>query len=106
MTNTTVNFDPAVQRARIHEILDIVLDGNGFGQRKIEVTEDLPTLFFEFSGHVAWVEVRLYPDGWSINNTRDAYTEFTFETEEPISDTKVSALRYAVASALEGKEGC
>lgn len=97
-------FDAKKQRERIHEILDIVLDGNGLGRRKIEVTEDLPTLFFEFSGHVAWVEVRLYPDGWSLDNNREAHTDFTFETDEPISDTKVSALRYAVAAALEGKE--
>lgn len=104
MTEANVNFDPVVQREKIHKILDIVLDGNGVGRRKCEITEDLPTLFFEFSGHVAWVEVRLYRDGWSINNNRDAYTDFEFGTDEPISDTKIEALRYAVAAALEGKE--
>lgn len=104
MSESVVNFDPAVQRAKIHEIVDIILDGNGFGRRKCELTNDLPTLFLEFSGHVAWVEVRLCPDGWRLENNRDAYTDFLFKTDEPISDAKVESLRYAVAAALEGKE--
>lgn len=57
------------KRELIHQILDIVLDINGTGVRKQSVTGNLPTAFFDFSGHVADLDVRLYRDGWSSDNS-------------------------------------
>lgn len=55
------------KREQIHKLLDLVLDINGLGQRQKKITGNRPTAFFEFSGHVGWVEtdIRLhgYADG-------------------------------------------
>lgn len=52
------------KRERIHKLLDVVLDINGFEKRQQEKTGNLPTAFFEFSGHVYWVEVSAYKQGY------------------------------------------
>ena len=52
-------------RETIHQMLDLALDINGLEQRRQSITGDLPTVFFEFSGHVAKAEVKVYPQGWS-----------------------------------------
>ena len=100
MENNSVNFDE--QRARIHEILDIVLDGNGFNKRKAPDTGELPTLFFEFSGHTAGLQVLLYPYGWQVERRR--CSEFNIDVSKPISEVTMKALKYGVLAALEGKE--
>lgn len=102
MNEDTVKFDPAVQRAKIHEILDIVLDGNGFNKRKSPDTGDLQTVFFEFTGHTAEIQVLLYPNGWHAERRR--CSEFNFDTDKPISEVTMKALEYGVRAALEGKE--
>ena len=51
-------------RQRLHEILDLVLDVNGLGARKKEITGALPTAFFYFSGHIGSFDVSVYPEGW------------------------------------------
>ncbi len=53
----------------MHEILDIVLDTNGFGCRKREETGALPTVFLRFSGHVSALDIDLYEDGWQRNGS-------------------------------------
>lgn len=52
------------KRELIHEMLDVVLDINGLGAREHGITGNKPTAFFCFSGHVGWVEARVYRDGW------------------------------------------
>lgn len=52
------------RRKKIHELLDIALDINGLSSRKKTLTRNLPTAFFEFSGHVAGVEVCIHKTGW------------------------------------------
>lgn len=52
------------RRKLIHGLLDLVLDINGEAPRNQELTGNLPTAFFDFSGHVGVVEVWVYRDGW------------------------------------------
>lgn len=89
-------------RKQLHEILDIVLDGNGLDRRKQEMTGNLPTLFFWFSGHIAEVQVDIHNDGWASGEYPDK--QFHFLTNELNSPDKIEALRAAVKESLEGKE--
>lgn len=58
-------------RKEIHDLLDAVLDINGISKRKREITGDLPTAFFDFSGHIATAEVQVYKTGWDSDNRAD-----------------------------------
>lgn len=88
------------QREQLHKLLDIVIDGNGFERRVREYTGTLPSLFFDFSGHVNSVEIRLFPDGWK---TGAYWEEYEFRLENDISDKAVETIRAAVSKALETK---
>lgn len=56
------------RRALVHQILDVVLDINGTGCRKKEYTGNMPTAFFEFSGHTSGVRIEIYGDGWGVDD--------------------------------------
>ena len=88
------------QREQLHKLLDIVIDGNGFERRNREITGTLPSLFFDFVGHVNCAEIRLFPDGWKAG----AYwEEYEFKLENDISDKAVETIRAAVSKALGTK---
>lgn len=53
------------KRDKIHKILDMVLDINGFEERKVEKTGSKPTVFASFSGHISEIKVSVYSGGWS-----------------------------------------
>lgn len=52
------------KRAALHNLLDLVLDINGFEARRQEKTGDKPTLFFYFSGHVSKIKIDVFERGW------------------------------------------
>ena len=85
------------QREQLHRLLDIVLDGNGFEHRARERTGTLPTLFFDFSGHVNYLSIRLYEDGWE---TGAHYRDYNFYLDYDITDEKIEAIRAAVNNAF------
>lgn len=58
-------------RRDIHKALDIVLDINGLGVRKQSVTGNLPTAFFDFSGHTADVDIYIHKKGWKYHGDSD-----------------------------------
>ena len=64
------------KRKQIHELLDLVLEVNGLEPREQSITGNLPTVFFEFSGHVGRVSVRIYSTGWAPVS----YTHLTLPT--------------------------
>lgn len=85
-------------RKQMHRLLDIVLDGNGFEQRKTELTGRKPTLFANFNGHTNGVEIDIYETGWSMNNPGrrsllDVYLE------EPLEDSLIDKIEQAVIDA-------
>ena len=52
------------KRNGLHRLLDLVLDINGVSRRDREITGNLPTAFFDFSGHTAAAHMRVYTRGW------------------------------------------
>lgn len=88
------------QREQLHKLLDIVIDGNGFEHRKREYTGTLPTLFFDFSGHVNNLSIRLYEDGWE---TGAHHQDYDFYLDYDITDEKVETFRAAVNNVLTDK---
>lgn len=58
-------------REQIHRLLELALDINGLEKRNQSVTGDLPTAFFVFSGHVGWVEVQIFSNGWISDKDPD-----------------------------------
>lgn len=56
------------KREKLHQILDLVLDVNGFEQRDVEITGDKPTVFFSFSGHVCAINLRGYKKGYDSSD--------------------------------------
>jgi len=69
------------QRRKIHKILDIVLDINGIEPRKGDLTGSLPTAFFEFSGHVGWVEIDIRNKGWGNSGSDFHLRAHTYRSE-------------------------
>jgi len=59
------------RREGLHRLLDLVLDINGVSRRDREFTGDLPTAFFDFSGHTAAAHMRVYASGWEHGQDYD-----------------------------------
>ena len=89
-------------RKQMHEILDIVLDGNGFEARSRDKTGTLPSLFIYFSGHVGTVDVNMNTDGYKLGQGTDV--RFSFRYDELNSREKIAKLREAVNKALTDKK--
>ncbi len=51
-------------RAQAHRLLNIVLDTNGLEKRSRNNTGTMPTMFFEYCGHVNSLLISMNPDGW------------------------------------------
>ena len=86
-------------REKLHRILDMVLDGNGFESRKRNETGTLPTLFFEYSGHVNLFKIALHKDGWFSYADPDGKWEFYLNNE--ISDTVLETLDAQIKDSLK-----
>ena len=88
-------------RELMHEILDIVLDTNGFKCRRREKTGTLPTVFLRFSGHISGIDIDLHEDGWQYGASHK--TNFEFFTDRPIDPAAVDELWNACMTALAEK---
>lgn len=75
-----------LKRQKIHELLDLALDINGLGERRQKTTGNLPTVFFEFMGHVAWVNVDVCSNGWREGVGRDKQVAACSDSFESLSD--------------------
>lgn len=91
-------------RQKLHELLDIAIDTNGFGARKKETTGDKPTVFFFFSGHTADATFSLHIDGWVPGESAD--NEWWVWTDRKIEDKTVEEIREACLRALEDNDAC
>ena len=92
--------DKETIRKQMHEILDIILDGNGFERRCRDITGTLPTLFFDYSGHVNSFGVRLCVDGWQSGIYGDRTWDFH---PEDVTEATIESIRSAVQAALMEK---
>ena len=60
-----------IRRAKLHRLLDQVLDINGLEARSVEETGDKPTAFFWFSGHTGTTNIMVHYTGWDRNTEAD-----------------------------------
>ena len=65
-------------------LVDALLEANGLEHRDRPRTGSMPTIFFEYSGHVNKFWVRLYKDGWSSGFDNDKEWEFYLDDEVPV----------------------
>lgn len=85
------------KRELLHQILDLVIDINGFEQRRESENPNKPTVFFKFNGHVCDIEVDVYSDGWK------PYQDVDIELQEYI-DKEETELQKIVDELTEFKE--
>ncbi len=71
-----------IRRAKIHRVLDQVLDVNGIGARDAKDTGNKPTAFFWLSGHVGSTTVDIYYNGWEVGKNPDFSAKFGLTSEE------------------------
>lgn len=89
-------------RKQVHEIVDIVLDGNGFEARTRRETGTLPTLFMCFSGHINKLEVQLHSDGWESGVSYDRVWDFSLKDE--LYTSEIENMRAVIDDATEYNE--
>ena len=89
-------------RNQLHEILDIVIHTNGFNQRRRTKTGTLPTVFFNYSGHVNRLSIDLHADGWVPSQGLTKTWDLSFD--EPISDNVIATIRREMDAALNDKK--
>ena len=85
-------------RKQMHDLLDMVIDTNGFESRKRSETGTLPTVFFNFSGHVNNLDIDLHTDGWVPGISSDR--KWTFYLEKPMSEELFTDIQTAMQDAL------
>ena len=89
-------------RNQLHEILDIVIQTNGFNQRQRTKTGTLPTVFFYYSGHVNTLSIDLHADGWAPSQGLTKRWDLSFD--KPISDNVIETIRREMEAALSEKK--
>ena len=91
-------------REQMHELLDIALDTNGFEERCRETAGPLPTIFFEYSGHVNRLDVDIVPNGWLMDVGPQRVNLFSRQLKpEDFSDNAIEAVKRACRKALAPK---
>lgn len=70
------------RRREIHALLDVILDINGLSKRRRDITGELPTAFFKFSGHTADIEIEIHNKGWFPFRDWDYFEEIDVNTEK------------------------
>lgn len=81
----------AEKREKLHQILDLVIDINGFDSRQVRLTGDKPTVFFRFSGHVSLIEVDVNSHGYN-GDLPDVRMEDYIDQEDPKLDEMIQKL--------------
>lgn len=85
-------------REKLHTILDMVLDCNGFEERQREKTGYLPTVFLSFNGHVSMLDVDVCPNGWESGCEQKT---FSFDVSRPMPSEEIDKLRKCLADAMD-----
>jgi len=75
-----------LNRKQLHQLLDAVLDVNGFEDRQREITGDKPTVFANFFGHVAHLEVLVFETGWEKGTEIDQVNDIYINEPMDITD--------------------
>lgn len=90
-------------RNQIHQLIDIAFATNGFENRRKVESGTMPTVFFQYSGHVNRFCMDLYPDGWEPYGTK--ITLIDTDLTEPLSESVIQSVQDECSKALtEEKE--
>ena len=65
----------------LHHLLDLVIEINSLECRNQNVTDNKPTAFFEYSGHVSILYIRICMNGWSKEVCSTKYYEMYFDKD-------------------------
>ncbi len=71
---------------KVNEILQLCFEINGLEARKQSITGEKPTMFFEFSGHVALLKIQIYKTGWYAYEKMKKYAKPDIQLEIYLSD--------------------
>ena len=85
-------------KKQVHEIIELVMEGNGLEARLREETGTKPTFFFTYSGHVNSMTVEIYKTGWDGDADRDSMWQFKLDDEIP--EVRMEALRNDIHDAV------
>ena len=80
------------KREKLHQILDLVIDINGFEDRKVELTGDKPTAFIYFSGHTSNFEVNVHTHGYENFKMPDVRMDSFIDKDNPMLDEIIRTL--------------
>lgn len=86
-------------RENIHKAVDMVLDANGFESRKRETTGTLPTVFFNFSGHVNALYIQIHKDGWKSGENADR--TWNIDLDKGFKEETLDSIRHELDDALK-----
>lgn len=83
-------------------ILALVLATNGYERRQRTYTGTLPTVFFDYSGHVNTLNLRIYKDGWEGGGNYDR--AWDIDLNKPIPGETLDSIAEYCTSCLEEKK--
>ena len=82
-----------------HLCMEVQKGKDGSYEERYAEKSDRPTVFFEMSGHVACLYIRLYDRGWKP--TMDSDREFEFHLDEEIDQDEFRACRDHLLKLIE-----
>ena len=85
-------------KKQILETICMLLEANGLEERKQSVTGSMPTIFFEYSGHINALHVELYKNGWSTENERD--NKWVFYLDDELSKAPIEAMTKEISETV------
>lgn len=83
-------------------LLALVLATNGYEKRKRTYTGTLPTVFFDYSGHVNTLYLRIYKDGWKSGDNYDR--AWDIDLDKPIPGETLDSIAEYCTSCLDEKK--
>lgn len=86
------------KRRKFTELLDLALQANGLENRTRKESGNLPTVFFEFSGHVSWITAQVHQEGWE---SCAPYKEVTVHTDQRYDEKDYQKAKKLLEQAIE-----
>ncbi len=80
----------------------LVLETNGYEVRQRKYTGTFPTVFFDYSGHVNTLFLRIHKDGWKSGENYDGAWDINLN--KPIPGETLDSIAEYCASCLEEKK--
>ena len=82
-----------------HLCMEVQKGKDGSYEERYAEKIDRPTVFFEMSGHVALLRIRIYKYGWSVHSDHNKVFEFYLDKE--IDQDKFQACRDYLLKLIE-----